>query len=269
MYVDSAAEEEHVFPITPWNHFLENIDRDLSFWKKPVQSLRSLKKKGNLLQGKSIYVHESAQVFGASLDATDGPVVIDAEAKISSFCHLKGPLYIGEKTQVDMAFLSNCVIGENCRIGGEVADSLISNYTNKHHEGFVGHSILGSWANLGALTTTSDLKNNYRPVKLLFQKQEFPTGELKYGSILGDFVKTSIGTMLNTGTVIDLGVLLPPKQEQKKYYPPFSWGGYPDEFYELQKFFRDIETMMQRRNQVLTAFLKDELAKIYALNFRA
>ena len=184
----------------------------------------------------------------AAIDTSEGPVVIEAGAKVGPFCFLKGPLYIGPDCYIDNAHIAHSRIGRASRIGGEVADTLIGDFSNKHHEGFLGHSLVGEWVNLGALTTTSDLKNNYGKIKLNYGKEEFPTGVIKFGSIIGNFVKTAIGTMLNTGTILDVGANIFAGRPSLKYYPPFFWGGEPAK-YQAKRFLEDAAAIMKRRGQ--------------------
>lgn len=262
--------EEFPFPLAPWTLFQEAIENDLKLadqkWHKPEE----MKLQNVATIGSDIYLHPDARLGPfVTLDSQSGPIVIDENAQISSFSTLKGPAYIGRGSILDRVSLSNTVVGEQCRLGGEISDTLIGDFTNKHHEGFLGHSIVGDWVNLGALTTTSDLKNNYGKVRLKFQEETIETNEIKFGSVLGDFVKTSIGTMLNTGTVVDYGSLLYAERPHLKYYPPFFWGGADPEIYDLSRFLKDIRVIMARRNQKPSPFLIQQIQKIYASRFTA
>lgn len=212
----------------------------------------------------ALYIHHSAQVSRrAFFDTRKGAIVIDANAVVSPFSLLTGPAYIGPESQLDRVSFSNSRCGRNCRLGGEIADSIIGSYSNKHHEGFLGHSLVGDWVNLGALTTTSDLKNNYGEVKLQIAETQFASGVIKLGSIIGDFSKTSIGTMLNTGTIIDVGCLLYSPVSSAKYYPPFFWGGSEPDVYQFERFLHDIEAIMARRNRKPDMFYLSALKEIH------
>jgi hypothetical protein len=140
-----------------------------------------------------------------------------------------------------------------CIVRGELADSVLLGFVNKAHDGYIGHALLGRWVNLGAFTTNSDLKNNYRPVHVWTPDGDLDTGRLKVGCFIGDHVKTGIGTVLNTGTVIGAGSnvfggLMPPV-----VVPPFSWGSGPDlRDHNLDKFLATAERAMGRRDQKLT-----------------
>jgi UDP-N-acetylglucosamine diphosphorylase/glucosamine-1-phosphate N-acetyltransferase len=152
-------------------------------------------------------------------------------------------------------------IGPVCKVRGEVAESVLLGYVNKAHDGHLGHALLGRWVNLGAATINSDLKNNYRPVRVWTPTGEEDTGLTKVGCFLGDHVKTGIGTVLNTGTVVGAGSnvfggLMPPT-----VVPAFSWGaGDALTTYRFDKFLETAEAAMARRGQTLTPGVRDILA---------
>jgi len=205
-----------------------------------------------------LYVHKLAKVHeGVIFDTRNGPIIIDAGTEITPFTYMEGTLYIGKGSKIDDAKISGpTVLGNVVRIGGEIENTIINDYSNKHHNGFVGHSIIGSWVNLGALSTTSDLKNNYGKIRIRlpidinphFSKFELlNTGKIKFGAIIGDCVKTAIGTMINTGTVIDCGSNIF-KPINEKYIYPLSWGDSKDR-YELEKFISDSKRIFIRRDK--------------------
>jgi UDP-N-acetylglucosamine diphosphorylase / glucose-1-phosphate thymidylyltransferase / UDP-N-acetylgalactosamine diphosphorylase / glucosamine-1-phosphate N-acetyltransferase / galactosamine-1-phosphate N-acetyltransferase len=141
-------------------------------------------------------------------------------------------------------------MGPGCRIGGEVANSIIHAYSNKGHDGYLGNSVLGSWVNLGANTTVSNLKNTYSNPKIYDYATQSPQdcGGLFCGLIAGDHVKTGIQTMLNTGTVLGVmsnvfGAGFPPK-----FMPSFSWG-HANEVFALDKALELAHKVMARRKQ--------------------
>jgi len=244
----------------------ERIRADLELWKKQkgvkLHKSKSLAGDGVRILGDAnrAHVHKNATLLpGVVLDAREGPIVIDDGAEISPFSYLKGPLYIGKDARIDDARIGDSVIGRACRIGGEVENSFFGDFSNKHHEGFVGHSIIGQWVNLGALTTTSDLKNNYGEIRLNVPEDFTPsgaprlterrTGRIKFGAIAGDCVKTAIGTMLNTGTVLDAGANLF-GGSPGKYAAPLQWGLALDgKRYERDRFLSDCKKIFARRGQ--------------------
>jgi len=190
---------------------------------------------------------------GAVLDLRAGPIWLEAGSTVRAFSRLAGPAHIGSGTELLGGTVSTVSIGPKCRIHGEVEECIILGYTNKAHDGFLGHSYVGAWVNLGALTTNSDLKNNYGPVRVWTPAGEVDTGALKLGCMLGDHVKTGIGTLLNTGTVVGAGSSIVGPGMPPKYVPPFTWGtGTTSAEYELDKFLSVAETVMRRRDVVLT-----------------
>lgn len=203
----------------------------------------------------SLFVHPTAVISPfAVLDVSEGPVVIDAHARIGALSLVKGPAYIGVKTRLDNCHFMNAIAGTDCRLGGEIADAILGDFSNKHHEGFLGHSLVGDWVNLGALTTTSDLKNNYGEVRLIFKEQKLSAGTIKFGSIIGDYAKTAIGTMLGTGSIVDFGANLFGLSHRSGYFRPFLWG--ETKIYDRSKFIEDAARMMQRRGQTVTPALE-------------
>ena len=137
-------------------------------------------------------------------DASDGPIVLESDSMVGPFCYLHGPVYVGKKSRViEYAMLKEFVtIGRTCKIGGEVEASTIGDFTNKQHHGFLGHSYLGSWINLGAGTCNSDLKNTYGEVAVECHGHKVKTGMQFVGCVIGDYSKTAINTSIFTGKTI-------------------------------------------------------------------
>lgn len=205
-----------------------------------------------------IYLAPGATVRpGAILNADSGPIYIDEQATIMEQAVVRGPAYIGPKSQVKVgANISGVAIGTWSKIGGEVHDAVLHSFSNKSHAGFLGHAYLGRWCNLGADTNNSNLKNDYGPVSLynVATAQYESTGRQFAGLFMGDHAKTGINVMFNTGTVIGTfcnvyGGGLPPR-----YLPAFSWGGAEGGFttYRLEKALRVAEAVMTRRDRTLT-----------------
>ena len=137
-------------------------------------------------------------------ETSPGPIVIDQDAKVGPYSLLRGPLYVGPKCKIleHSAIKDNVSLGHTTKIGGEVEASVIEPYTNKQHHGFLGHSYLGSWINLGAGTCNSDLKNTYGVVNMEYPHGKSTTGMQFLGCVMGDYSKTAINTGIFTGKVI-------------------------------------------------------------------
>jgi UDP-N-acetylglucosamine diphosphorylase/glucosamine-1-phosphate N-acetyltransferase len=190
---------------------------------------------------------------GVVIDTTAGPVWLDDGVTVRAFTRLAGPSFVGRGSTLLGGPFTAVVIGPACKVHGEIEDTVVLGYSNKAHDGFLGHGYLGRWVNLGALTTNSDLKNNYGSVRLWTPEGDVDTGEMKVGCFLGDHVKTGIGLMLNTGTVIGAGSNVFGAVQPPKYVPPFSWGaGDALGTYDLERFLSTAETAMERRKVPLT-----------------
>jgi UDP-N-acetylglucosamine diphosphorylase/glucosamine-1-phosphate N-acetyltransferase len=137
-----------------------------------------------------------------TIDVSHGPVIIDGGALVRSFSRIQGPCYIGRDTQVRGASVCDSTIGPMCRIGGEIEESIIQGFSNKCHDGFLGHSYVGSWVNLGAGTQVSDLRNDYGSIPVTINRLDIDTGLNKVGVFMGDHTKTSIHTSINSGTTV-------------------------------------------------------------------
>jgi UDP-N-acetylglucosamine diphosphorylase/glucosamine-1-phosphate N-acetyltransferase len=182
------------------------------------------------------------------LDATDGPIRLSDGVRISAFTRVAGPAFVGPETRLLGGSLGHITIGPTCRVRGEVSNSVLLGYVNKSHEGYLGHAYVGSWVNLGALTTNSDLKNNYGRVRVHTAEGPVDTGLIKVGCFLGDHVKTGIGTLLPTGCVVGAGSNLFGGLLTPTHVPPFSWGsGVRFEEYEIDRFLETAALAMSRR----------------------
>ena len=197
---------------------------------------------------------------GVVFDTSAGPVWLDDGVQVRAFTRLAGPAYVGPRSIILGGSLESFSTGEVCRLRGEFASSVCLGYVNKAHDGHIGHAYLGAWVNLGAETTNSDLKNNYGTVKLWTPEGAMDTGEMKIGSFLGDHVKTGIGLLLNTGTVIGAGSNLYGAAMPPTYVQPFSWGtGEALSAYRLDRFLTTAERAMSRRSVALTAPMRAQL----------
>ncbi|MCI0378636.1 MAG: hypothetical protein L0215_13590 [Gemmataceae bacterium] len=204
-----------------------------------------------------LWVHPQARIEPYVVaDTTAGPVVVDDSATITAFSRLEGPCYVGPRTHVHGAKIrAGTTLGPECRIGGEVEASIVHGYSNKYHDGFLGHAYVGEWVNLGAGTHNSDLRNDYGDVSVILNGQKFDTGLNKVGCFLGDHVKTGLGTLFNTGTSVGVFCnLLPAGRFAPKYVPSFCnwWNGALQEGFDLEQLLATARQVMKRRGQELT-----------------
>src|SRR5205085_4411115 len=174
----------------------------------------------------------------------------------TAFSRLEGPCYIGSGTQVQGAKIrAGTTLGPQCRVGGEVEASIIHAHTNKYHEGFLGHSYVGEWVNLGAGTHNSDWRNDYGEVTVTAGGRPIATGLTKVGCFVGDHSKTGLGTLLNTGTNVGAFCnLLPAGSLLPRYFPSFTswWNGSVRENDDLQILLATARQVMTRRGYTLT-----------------
>lgn len=207
-----------------------------------------------------LFIHPGARIAPfVAIDSTKGPVVIEDGVKIESFTKLEGPCFIGRDTQVFGAKIrSGTSIGPNCRIGGEIEKSIILGHSNKYHEGFLGHSYLGEWVNLGAATNASDLRNDYGLVKVQIDGQLINTGLKKVGVFLGDHARTSIGVLLNTGSNIGAFANLLPGGLLPRNVPAFasSKNGMVVQGNPVELLIQIASVVMERRQCELTEDLR-------------
>ena len=207
------------------------------------------------LEKSQIFIHESVRIHpNVVIDATDGAVMIDENAKIMAGSTILGPCYIGKNSTIKVGakIYGNTSIGEVCKVGGEVEGSIIQSYSNKQHDGFLGHSFISEWVNLGADTNTSDLKNTYSEITVLQRDNEVKTGTMFLGLICGDHTKSAINTQFNTGTIAGVcGILVRPGF-LPNHIKSYSWGGLQTSpTYKYSKAIEVCEIVMARRGKQL------------------
>jgi len=241
---------DHPWQIVEWN--AETIAADLAH---QVPALRGdVHKSAALLDDSRITVEPGARVDPlAVLDARGGPILIRRGALIGAHTVVIGPCVVGEGTQLLGGVVGRSSFGKECRVAGEVEECVWQGFANKRHHGFVGHSVVGEWVNLGALTTTSDLKNNYGEVRVVIDGRERATGSTKVGSFIGAHVKTGIGTLLPTGASIGTGSnLFGGGRFAPKSVPSFAWwDGQRTVEHHFEQFLATARTATSRRNETL------------------
>jgi UDP-N-acetylglucosamine diphosphorylase / glucose-1-phosphate thymidylyltransferase / UDP-N-acetylgalactosamine diphosphorylase / glucosamine-1-phosphate N-acetyltransferase / galactosamine-1-phosphate N-acetyltransferase len=216
---------------------------------------------------KKLLVSAEAEVEEfVSFDLRDGPVIVADKARIEAFSRVSGPCYIGKETTVQSALIrGGTTIGEGCKVGGEVASSVIYPHTNKAHLGYLGHSIVGEWVNIGAGAITSDLKNTYGNVRVVRRGKKVDTGLVKLGALVGDMAKVSIGSMLYSGKT--LGVAARCAGVVDRDVPDFtSYDGTDGSSLklELEPVLLAQERMKGRRRQALSSIEKKLIGRLYS-----
>ena len=212
----------------------------------------------NHVMGKhAIFLEEGATMECCTINTNDGPVYIGKNAQVMEGRLIKGGFAACEGSIVKMGakIYGPTTIGPHCRLGGEVSNSVMLANSNKGHDGFLGNSVIGEWCNLGADTNTSNLKNNYLPVRIWsYVSQGFEDTGLQFcGLIMGDHSKAGINTMFNTGTVVGVASNIFGDGFPRNFIPSFSWGGAAGfTTHQLNKAIETAKIVMSRRNQEFT-----------------
>jgi len=215
-----------------------------------------------------VFIEEGAKVEFAFLNATKGPIYIGRNAEVMEGAMLRGPVSIGDQSVVKMGakIYGPTTIGPVCTVGGEISSSVILGYSNKGHDGFLGHAVIGEWCNMGADSNNSNLKNDYGEVKLWdYATQKFErTGMQFVGLMMGDHSKCGINTMFNTGSVVGVFANIFGAAFPRNYIPSFSWGGASGFVeYKIAHALETAKRVMLRRNVELTA-VDEEILKYIA-----
>ena len=254
-----------------WDLFL--LCGDFMKWDLEHGDMDGMKRKGgegNTLIGNDIHIHSEASVRASVLNSEAGPIVIESGAEVMEGCLIRGPFYLGRNSTLKMGarIYGPTSIGEHCKVGGEINNSVINSYSNKAHDGFLGNSVLGQWCNLGADSNNSNLKNDYSIVKLWnYEASSFVKSGLQFlGLVMGDHSKCGINTMFNTGTVAGVFCNIYGSGFQPNFIPSFSWGK-PSAFqtYDLGKAMQVAAKVMQRRDVKLSREEEAVLKHVFEL----
>jgi UDP-N-acetylglucosamine diphosphorylase/glucosamine-1-phosphate N-acetyltransferase len=222
-----------------------------------------------IYNARAVHISPGARIdAGVVIDARGGPVFVGTGARVSAFSRIEGPCSIGENSiLVGGRITGGCSFGPCCRVGGEVEQTIFQGYSNKYHEGFIGHSYLGEWVNLGALTTNSNLRNTYTNVSVVIEGRPVQTNMLKVGTFIGDFTRTGISTLLDTGSTLGFSTnVFGGKGVFPKSVPSFVWGN-GDSFaeYVLEKAVATAQHVMNRRGVAWSSTSEELMHKIFEL----
>ncbi|MBN3034929.1 MAG: GlmU family protein [Bacteroidales bacterium] len=254
-----------------WDIFAMNgealsMDYRLITGRRKSQEVRDT----NRVIGTDVFLEKGARVECAVLNASSGPIYIGKDAEVMEGAVIRGPFALCDHAVVKMAakIYGPTTFGPYCKVGGEINNSVIFGYSNKAHDGFLGHSVIGEWCNLGADTNASNLKNSYDTVKLWnYPQQTFiDTGRQFCGLIMGDHSKCGINTMFNSGTVVGISSNIFGSGFQRNFIPSFTWGGTSGfKTYFADKAIQVAERVYARRDRALTEIEKDILNSVFDL----
>ena len=201
---------------------------------------------------------------GVVLDARRGAIILERGVEVRAGTRIEGPSRIDHDTLLLGGQLRHVSAGPHCRIHGEVSTTVFSGYANKSHDGFIGHSVVGEWVNLGAGTITSNLKNTYGAIRLDIGATRVETGRTNLGTLFGDHVKTAIGTLLPTGAVVGTGASLFGAPRAAKWIVPFAWGGDSAERQGIEAFIATAKRILPRRQVAVDAAMEASLRGLHA-----
>ncbi len=183
----------------------------------------------NQVLGTDLFIEKGAKIECSTLNTLSGPIYIGKQAEVMQGCHIEGPFALCEHSMLKMGTLiyKGSTIGPWCKAGGEISNSVIFGYSSKAHDGFLGDSVIAEWCNLGAGTTSSNLKNNYKTIKQWsYSESKFVNTGLQFcGLVMGDHCKTGIGSMFNSGTTAGVCSNIFGSGYQRNFIPSFIWGG--------------------------------------------
>lgn len=271
--VDVHTDVPHIKIQYLWDIFNKNgdaIQEDFDLITTNKES-ESASKSNTLICPEKIFIEKDAVIECSVLNATNGPIYIGHGAEIMEGSVIRGPFVLGQHSTVKMAakIYGPVTVGPHSKVGGELVNSVIFGYSNKAHDGFLGHSVIGEWCNIGADSNNSNLKNNYAEVKLWnYPERKFINTGLQFcGLMMGDHSKCGINTMFNTGTVVGINANIFGHGFQRNFIPSFSWGGGSSgsSTYEIERAFEVANKVFERRGLVFDETEKQILRTIYKL----
>jgi len=279
MTAQNTIEYENKFVLIdrPWRIFRENAEQLKADFKVITHGRTSAPINDphtSVYNEKNIFIEEGVTILASVLNAQSGPIYLGKNSVIQEGVVIRGSFALGENAQINMGakIRGDTTVGPWSKVGGEVSNSVIFGNSNKAHDGYLGNSVLGEWCNLGAATNSSNLKNTYASVKLWDHAQHnlSDTGLQFCGLMMGDYSRSGIGTLFNTGTVVDVCVNIFGGGLGPKYIPSFSWVGENGfTMYNPEKALETINKMMARREADLSEDDKEILLHIFKMTAAA
>ena len=258
------------------NHFFDLI----SLNKDEIKSDFSYLTRGGITRGRvhqtvavysrgGIFIDDGADVESfVTLDARNGPIYISKGVSVQPYSRLEGPCFVGERSVITTGanIRSGTSIGPGCKVGGEIEATIFQGYSNKQHSGFLGHSFVSEWVNLGAGATNSDLKNNYGNVKIHYMSNEVDSGMIFLGCSIADHTKIGIGVLIVTGAVIGAASNIYGGGLTQKFIPSFAWGDAQNLIrHDPEKAIKTAQVVMSRRDIEMSQEEIELFRKVYEL----
>jgi UDP-N-acetylglucosamine diphosphorylase/glucosamine-1-phosphate N-acetyltransferase len=263
---DKIKTIEYPWDLTAFNGWA--IGQDLELLRRSQKSAGF--SSSNKITGdpENIFVEEGVKMEHCFLNTEMGPIHIGRNAEVMEGAMLRGPISIGANAVVKMgaALYGATTIGPHGIAGGEIKNSIMLSHSNKAHEGYLGDAVIGSWCNLGAGTSCSNIRNTGNAVKVWsMHEHRFIEAGIKCGLLMGDYSRCGINTSFNTGTVVGVCAnIFQSGSLQPKYIPSFSWGSDTGSRYDIDKAFSDISNWMAFKHESLTEQEKETLQSIYS-----
>ena len=220
----------------------------------------------HVINASEVFIEEGCVIEHAVLNASTGPIYIGRNVTIMEGAFIRGPFAIGEGSVIKMGtrIYGATSAGPYCTLGGEIRTSVLFGYSNKAHDGYLGHSVIGEWCNLGAGTSNSNLKNTAGEICMFdFENHTNEIVGNKCGVIMGDYTRTAINCSINTGSMFGISCNVFGEYLLPKRLPNFSWGTTEASNYDLQKALKDIGNWKKLKSQVLTSEEKKVIAHIF------
>jgi UDP-N-acetylglucosamine diphosphorylase/glucosamine-1-phosphate N-acetyltransferase len=250
---DNVERLEYAWQLAQWNDEQLRKDFLLLFARSSAQKLSETNK---IIQPENIIIEEDAVVEHCIINASAGPVYIGKHATVMEGCMLRGPIAICENATIKMGakIYGATTVGPYCTVGGEIKNSVLQSFSNKAHDGYLGDAVIGSWCNLGAGTSNSNIKNSAADVLVYndLTNSSVNAGK-KCGVIMGDYTRTAINTSINTGSVFGICCSIFGEGLTPTIINDFSWGMKNASVYEIHKAIEHINNWKKLKGQKLSA----------------
>jgi UDP-N-acetylglucosamine diphosphorylase/glucosamine-1-phosphate N-acetyltransferase len=240
----------------PWDIFRLNDEMIRQDFLLITQGRKSnpISSTNKLISPENIFIEDGAVIEHCILNASTGPIYVGKNAEIMESSMIRGPFALRENSiiKMDSKIYGATTIGKNCIAGGEIKNSVIADYSNKSHDGYLGDSVIGEWCNIGAGTSNSNIKNTGNDVMVWNNSSnQFINAGTKCGLIMGDYSRCAINTSFNTGTVAGVCCNIFGSGLTPRHIRNFSWG-FGESVYEFDKVIKGIDNWKKLKNRSIT-----------------
>ncbi|HEX8334484.1 MAG TPA: putative sugar nucleotidyl transferase [Segetibacter sp.] len=261
--IEDVRRLEYPSQIYQWN--AEIIGDDFDHSTLGLHSLNNYDT-AQFINSARIFIEEGAKLSFCILNASEGPIYIGKNTTVMEGCLIRGPFVLcdGATLKMGTKIYGGTTIGPCSVAGGEIKNSVITGFSNKAHDGYLGDSVIGEWCNLGAGTSNSNVKNTGSEVKVWnFFHEGYINAGIKAGFIMGDYSRTSINTSINTGTVVGICCNVFGEGLTPKVISNFTWGTKELTRYEFDKALKDIMNWMKMKSKDFTPEQENVLKYVF------